>query len=109
MSYQNSILNQILQIIPRHEFEKSVKKYNGDFASKGFTCWEQFVSMLFTQLSGQTGLRGIETALDSIKNMLYHLGVRKIKRSTLSYANNSRSSKIYENVFNNLLANILKM
>lgn len=109
MSYQNSILKQILQIIPRHEFEKSVKKHNGDFASKGFTCWEQFVSMLFAQLSGQTGLRGIETALDTIKNMLYHLGVRKIKRSTLSYANNKRSFKIYENVFNGLLAKVLKM
>ena len=78
MSHKNSILNQIIQIVPRHEFEKSVKKYNGDFASKGFTCWEQFVSMLFAQLSGQTRLRGIETTLDSIKNMLYHLGVKKI-------------------------------
>lgn len=109
MSHKNSILNQIIQIVPRHEFEKSVKKHNGDFASKGFTCWEQFVSMLFAQLSGQTGLRGIETALDSIKNMLYHLGVKKIKRSTLSYANNNRPSEIYEHVFNNLLGKILKM
>ncbi|HAK46217.1 MAG TPA: IS4 family transposase [Spirochaeta sp.] len=109
MSHKNSILNQIIQIVPRHEFEKSVKKYKGDFASKGFTCWEQFVSMLFAQLSGQTGLRGIETALTSIKSMLYHLGVKNIKRSTLSYANNNRPSEIYENVFNNLLAKILKM
>ena len=109
MSHKNSILNQILQIIPRHEFEKSVKKHNGDFASKGFTCWEQFVSMLFAQLSGQTGLRGIETALDSIKNMLYHLGVKKIKRSTLAYANNNRPSEIYKNIFDGLLTKILKM
>ncbi len=109
MSYKNSILNQILQIIPRHEFERSVRKYKGDFASKGFSCWEQFVSMLFAQFTGQTGLRGIETALDSIKNMLYHLGVKKLKRSTLSYANNNRPSEIYENVFNNLLTKILKM
>lgn len=109
MGHQNSILNQILQIIPRHEFEKSVRNYQGDFASKGFTCWEQFVSMLFAQISGQTGLRGIETALDSIRSMLYHVGVKKIKRSTLSYANNNRTSHIYENVFNNLLEKILKM
>lgn len=61
MGYQNSRLKQIFQIIPRYEFEKSVKKNNGDFAAKGFTCWEQFVSMSYAQLSGQTGLRGIET------------------------------------------------
>ena len=109
MSHKNSIFTQILQIIPRHEFEKSVKKYSGDFASKGFTCWEQFVSMLFAQFSGQTGLRGIETALDSIKNLLYHIGVKRIKRSTLSYANNNRPSRIYESVFNDLLTKILKM
>jgi len=109
MSHKNSILNQIIQIIPRHEFEKSVKQHNGDFASKGFSCWEQFVSMLFAQLSGQTGLRGIETALDSIKNMLYHLGVKTIKRSTLSYANNHRPAEIYKNVFDALLSKILKM
>jgi len=109
MSHNNSILNQILQIISRHDFEKSVKKYNGDFASKGFSCWEQFVSMLFAQLSGQTGLRGIEIAFDSIKNMLYHLGVKKIKRSTLSYANNHRPAEIYKNVFDTLLSKILKM
>ncbi len=43
MRYRNSILKQILQIIPRYEFDKSVKKHNGEFASKGFTCWEQDV------------------------------------------------------------------
>ena len=109
MSYQNTIFKQILQIIPRYEFEKSVKKHKGDFASKGFTCWEQFVAMLFGQLSGQTGLRGIETALESISQSLYHLGVKRIKRSTLSYANHHRPAEIYENVFQGLLEKILSM
>lgn len=109
MSYNNTILKQILQIIPRHEFEKSVKKHNGDFASKGFTCWQHFVSMLFAQLSGQTGLRGIENSFESINNHLYHMGVKKIKRSTLSYANNNRSCEVYENVFTDLLDKILSM
>ncbi|ORC29002.1 hypothetical protein B4O97_18945 [Marispirochaeta aestuarii] len=109
MGYQNSIFKQILQSIPRYEFEKSVRKHNGDFASKGFTCWEQFVSMIFAQLSGQTGLRGIETTMESMRQSLYHLGVKQVKRSTLSYANNNRSSMIYENVFSGLLEKILSM
>ena len=65
--------------------------------------------MTFAQLSGQTGLRGIETSLESISQSLYHLGVKQIKRSTLSYANNNRPNEIYENVFSNLLGNILSM
>ncbi len=96
MSKHNSIFGQILQLIPRYEFEKAVKQHNGDFASKGFTCWEQFVSMMFAQISGQTGLRGIEIALDSVKNLLYHIGVKKIKRSTLSYANVHEVNSIKE-------------
>jgi DDE family transposase/uncharacterized protein DUF4372 len=109
MSHKNSIFKQITQIIPRHEFEKSVRKYNGDFASKGFSCWEQFMAMLFGQFSGQTGLRGIEAGLESNRKELYHLGVKRVKRSTLSYANNNRSSKIFENVFRELLEKVLMM
>lgn len=109
MSHKNSIFKQILQIIPRHEFEKSVQKYNGDFGSKGFSCWEQFVSMLYAQLSGQTGLRGVETGLESNRNSLYHLGVKQVKRSTLSYANNHRSSEVFHDVFNNILGKVLNL
>ena len=69
MSLKNSIFNQTLHIIPRHEYGKICKK-------------------------SITGLRGIEAALDSIKNMLYHLGVKTIKRSTLSYANSHRPAEI---------------
>ncbi len=78
MSFKDSIFRQILQILPGYEFEKSVKKHNGDFASKGFTCWQHFVSMLFAQLSGQTGLRDIENSFESISNQLYHMGVKKL-------------------------------
>ncbi len=65
--------------------------------------------MLFAQFSGQTGLRDIENSLESISSQLYHLGVKKIKRSTLSYANNNRSCEIYENIFSDLLGKILSM
>ena len=109
MSHKNNIFKQITQIVPRHEFEKSVRAHNGDFASKGFTCWEQFMAMLYGQFSGQTGLRGIESGLESNRKSLYHLGVKQVKRSTLSYANNNRSSKIYENVFKGLLEKVLSM
>jgi hypothetical protein len=109
MGYQNTILKQILQIFPRHEFENIVKKENGDFAAKGFTCWEQFVALVYGQLSGQTGLRGIEMGIESNRNSLYHLGVSHIKRSTLSYANNKRPSAIYENIFSSFLQKVISM
>ena len=106
MSYQDTIFRQILQLIPRYEFEKIVKSENGNFASKGFTCWSQFSAMLFAQLSGQTGLRGIENGIELQSKKLYHLGVSKIKRSTLSYANNNRPNEIYEKLFYTLLSTL---
>lgn len=88
MSHQNTTLNQILQLVPRHEFEKHVKNHKGDNYSKGFRCWSQFIAMLFGQLSNQKGLRGIEAGLSMQKNKFYHLGISDVKRSTLSCANN---------------------
>jgi len=108
MSYQDTIFRQILQLIPRYEFEKIVKSENGNFASKGFNCWSQFSAMLFAQLSGQTGLRGIENGIQLQNKKLYHLGVSKIKRSTLSYANNHRPNEIYEKLFYTLLSTLHK-
>lgn len=103
MSHQNTTFNQILQLIPRHLFEKNVKKHKGNFASKGFSCWSQFNAMLFGQLSGQTGLRGIEIGLSTNRNSLYHLGMKPVKRSTLAYANENRSHEIYRDLFYQLL------
>ncbi|QEN04353.1 IS4 family transposase [Thiospirochaeta perfilievii] len=106
MSFHDTIFRQILQLIPRYEFEKIVKSEKGDFANKGFSCWNQFSAMLFAQLSGQTGLRGIENGLELQSKKLYHLGISKTKRSTLSYANNIRPNEIYEKLFYSLLSKL---
>lgn len=107
MSFKDNIFRQILQIVPGYDFEKAVKLYNGEHASKGFTCKDQLIAMLFAQLSGQTGLRGIENGLQANRKSLYHLGVKNIKRSTLSYANSKRSEKIFESLFNAMLSKTL--
>jgi hypothetical protein len=99
MSHQNTIINQILQLIPRHAFENCVKKHNGEYRSKGFSSWNQFAAMLFGQLSGQSGLRGIETGLSANSRSLYHLGMNPVKRSTLAYANEHRSHESYKDLF----------
>lgn len=99
MSFKDTIFRQLLQLIPRYDFGKIVKSEKGDFANKGFNCWNQFSAMLFAQLSGQTGLRGIESGIALQSKKLYHLGISQIKRSTLSYTNNNRPYEIYEKLF----------
>lgn len=106
MKKHNTIFGQMLQLISRYEFQKAVNKHKTERHSKGFSSWTHFVSMLFAQLSGQDGLRGIETGMAAQEQRLYHLGVRSVKRSTLSYANTHRSHKVFKAVFESLLRKV---
>jgi hypothetical protein len=102
MAHSNTVYNQLLQLIPRHEFEKAVKTYGGDRYVKYFSCWQQFITLLYSQIRGKDSLRDIELSLKSQANRWYHVGLKDIKRSTLSDANNSRDYRIYEELFYSL-------
>jgi uncharacterized protein DUF4372/DDE family transposase len=106
MKNNNSIFGQMLQLISRYEFQKAVNEYKSVKYSKGFSSWTHFVSMLFGQLSGQDGLRGIETGMAAQEKRLYHLGVESVKRSTLSYANTHRTHRVFKSVFESLLKKV---
>jgi hypothetical protein len=106
MSHQNTIFQQILQLVPRHDFTRCVKQHKGEAFSKGFSCWSQFTAMLFGQLSMQSGLRGIESGLSANLTSMYHLGIRPVKRSTLAYANENRSHRVYQDLFYTMLGKL---
>jgi hypothetical protein len=94
------LFNQLLQHFPRAEFATLVKKHGGERAAKGFTCWTQFVSMLFCQLGRADSLREICNGLSCCLGRLVHLGIAKAPcRSTLSYANEHRPAALFEELF----------
>jgi hypothetical protein len=95
-----SLFNQLLQHFPRAEFAALVKKHGAEHAAKGFTCWTQFVSMLFCQLGRADSLREICNGLACCLGRLVHLGILKAPcRSTLSYANEHRPAALFEELF----------
>ncbi len=51
-----SIFTQALSLIFRRNFAKSVRQHQPEKGSKGFSCWDQFVAMLFSQLGGANSL-----------------------------------------------------
>ena len=108
MKNNNTVLGQILQLISRYEFKKTVNNYETDKYSKGYNSWDHFVGLSFAQLSKQDGLRGIETGMHSFSNKLYHLGSKPLKRSTLSYANNNRNHLVFKKLFETQLEKVLK-
>ena len=95
-----SLFNQLLQHFPRTEFGMLVKKNNAERGAKGFGCWTQLVSMLFCQLAHADSLREICNGLSCCVGKLVHLGIGKApNKSTLSYANEHRPARLYEDLF----------
>jgi hypothetical protein len=101
----SSVFQQILNLFPQAEFAALVKTHAAERHARGFTCWQQFVSMLFCQLGRAQSLREICDGLASTEGKLVHLGLRSApRRSTLSYANEHRPWQLYRDVFNRLYA-----
>lgn len=107
MVKHNTVLGQILGIISRSRFEKLAKEYKTEHGAKGLKSWTHFVTMLFSHISGQHGLRSIQQSMNNQRNGWYHMGItnteREVKRSTLSYANAHRDSNLFKALFENLL------
>lgn len=98
-----SIFSQLLQLFPRTEFQRAVVQTRAERHARGFTCWGQFVAMLFCQLGRAHSLREICGGLASCEGKLAHLGIAAPSRTTLGYANAHRPWQLYEQVFYQLL------
>ncbi len=104
MSHNTSLFAEILKLIPANVFKRIVKLHGGDRYAKGFTCHDQLVSMLFLQFARLNSLREISDGLRVTCGKLNHLGMKKApSKSTLSYANEHRSFKMYEDLFYTIL------
>jgi len=98
-----SMFSQLLKLFPRTEFQALVKRTYAERHARGFTCWGQFVAMLFCQLGRAHSLREICGGLRSCEGKLSHLGITAPSRSTLAYANEHRPWQLYRAVFQDLL------
>jgi len=96
MNSGRTIFSQLMDFVPMHEFRQCVKRYNGNYKIKSFTCWDQYLCMAFAQLTYRESLRDIQACLRASQTKLYHLGIRgKVSRNTLANANQVRDWRIY--------------
>jgi len=99
-----SVFRQILNVFSRSEFDQLARKHDAERHARGFTCWDQFVAMLFCHLGRAQSLREICGGLASVEGKLNHLGIDSAPaRSTLAYANAHRPWQVYESLFYVLL------
>jgi hypothetical protein len=91
-----TVFSQLLNFLPDREFRRCVARYGGDVRPQGFSCWDQYLSMAFAQLTYRDGLRDIEACLRSLGGKLYHMGFHgRVARSTLADANDAHDWRIY--------------
>jgi IS4 transposase len=104
MRHQNSVFHSVQKHVPWDLFARLVDEHKADARVRRLTTKDQFVALLYGQLSGAAALREIVTGLESHTKRLYHVGAKVVRRSTLSDANAKRPVA----VFTELLALMMK-
>jgi len=105
MNAGKTVFAQILEHLPRYEFDKFVKEYEGNRRVRKFPCYDQFLCLAYAQLTYRESLRDIETCLNSHHEKLYHIGFRgQISRSTMADAGEMRDYRIYQDFAYHLIS-----
>jgi len=97
MNSGKTIFKQLLQFFPRYEFYKCIARHKGHYKVRKFSCFDQFLCLMYAQISGRESLREIETCLNSHHEKLYHIGFSgRVSKSTIADANESRDYRIFK-------------
>ena len=85
MHFGKFVFAQIVEFIPKYEFEKCVKRYNGDYHARSLNSYNHLLQLIFGQITACASLRDICLCLKVHQNNLYHLGIRQsVNQSSLS-------------------------
>ena len=96
MNTGRTLFAQVIELLPRYEFQKCVTRYDGDRRVRSFSCWDHVLCLIFAQLTCRESLRDIVACLRAVDGRLYHMGIRgTVSRSTLADANELRDWRIY--------------
>ena len=96
MNSGRTVFSQLIGFLPDREFRRCIHRYEGDRRLREFSCWDQYLTMAFAQLTYRESLRDIEACLRSLHGKLYHMGFHgRVARSTVADANESRDWRIY--------------
>jgi hypothetical protein len=99
------VFSQIMDLVSPTSFQTLVNRHNGEYKVKDFSCWKQFLSMAFGQLTHRESLSDTLICLKANAGKMYHLGIGEVvAKSTLSKANENRSYRIYEDLAMLLIA-----
>ena len=99
----NTVLSQLLKLIPRHEFQPLAQEHHQGQRLRKISRWDQFVSLMMAQLTGRQSLRDIEANMNAQASSHYHLGVRRISKSSLARVNEKQPHSLFVALFGKLV------
>ena len=104
MNQGRTVFAQLISFLSHNEFNRCVTRYGGNKSVRSFSCWDQFLTMAFAQLTYRESLRDIEVCLAAQRHKLYHCGFSgPVKRATLADANEKRDWRIYRDFAQSLI------
>jgi hypothetical protein len=93
------VFSQIMGLVSSTSFQTIVNKHSGDYKTKDFSCWKQYLCMAFGQLTHRESISDTMLCLKANSNKTYHLGIGEVVAvSTITRANENRSFQIYEDL-----------
>ncbi len=105
MNHGRTVFSQLMEGLPKYEFDRRVRRYQGNHRVRSLPSYEQFLVMAFAQLTYRESLRDIQTCLGAVGSKLYHSGIRQAPaRSTLADANEKRDWRIFADFARELIA-----
>jgi hypothetical protein len=99
MGHCNTLFHSMLNFIPRHQFAALESQHGTGRKARKFSRWNQFVHLMFMQLTGRASLRDGIQSMNSRAKDLYHLGAKPVARATFADANNMRPASFYQALF----------
>jgi hypothetical protein len=109
MAYSNTVFRQLVNLIPSRPFHSEVERTGANRYTKHFTAWNQLIVNLYAQASGKKSLRDVETGLKVQSWAWYHLGLKNISRSQLSYVNARRDYRLFQSLYYHLFAHCVDL
>src|ERR1035437_4017987 len=104
------VFSQVMSLLDPNDFIRCVKKYNGNYKVKHFTCWHQLMCLIFGQLSHRESLSDLITCLNTQRNQWYHLGLGTgLSKNNLAHANEYRDWRIFADYAYLLIAEARKV
>ena len=104
MRHHNTVFHAVLKLAPWSVFNRLVDEWKANKKVRRLTTQNQFIAMLYAQLSSAASLRAVEAGFESHATRLYHIGACEVSRSTLADANAKRPCAVFVGFLAELMA-----